>query len=357
MARARDIAARLEELSKQRQDQELRDLHQALTWTFENSQSQYSKINCFCDQPTLHMDKLPESHQLTLQTYDTIEHQGQHEDKNVHTVLFKPSHRTVSNLVRRNIQGKLTAIVSLKCTQQPEHIAEAIYLHQRKNIKSIMAVHYIGEAAVRSHDLDKPGRYQEHRLFAVIHTSDKVFDTTFTINYPTLKKVPNMPFMIMAGCKDTLRGQGLDTPEIQRLPDALAVRPSFRPDLNLTKENTSSYCIAINPQQHRAGWYTAGPLAHCLQMHRELTETEEQVEMQLKPAYIWHNEQQQPCKYAMVQLQASDAEQDKQTRKVLNAAGLKYTINRQTITIHGNLDRLEDVRLQLLQKGIKLESS
>ena len=354
MARARDIAARLEELSKQRQDQELRDLHQALTWTFENSQSQYSKINCFCDQPTLHMDKLPESHQLTLQTYDTIEHQGQHEDKNVHTVLFKPSHRTVSNLVRRNIQGKLTAIVSLKCTQQPEHIAEAIYLHQRKNIKSIMAVHYIGEAAVRSHDFDKPGRYQEHRLFAVTHTSDKVFDTTFTINYPTPKKVPNMPFMIVAGCKDTLRGQGLDTPEIQRLPDALAVRPSFRPDLNLTKENTSSYCIAINPQQHRAGWHTAGPLEHCLQKHRELTETEEQVEMQLKPAYIWHNEQQQPCKYAMVQLQASDAEQDKQTRKVLNAAGLKYTINRQTITIHGNLDRLEDVRLQLLQKGIKL---
>ena len=354
MARARDIAVRLEELSKQRQDQELRDLHQALTWTFENSQNQYSKINCFCDQPTLHMDKLPESHQLTLQTYDTIEHQGQHEDKNVHTVLFKPSHRTVSNLVKRNIQGKLTAIVSLKCTQQPEHVAEAIYLHQRKNIKSIMAVHYIGEAAVRSHDLDKPGRYQEHRLFAVIHTSDKVFDTTFTINYPAPKKVPNMPFMIMAGCKDTLRGQGLGTPEIQRLPDALAVRPSFRPDLNLTKENTSSYCIAINPQQHRAGWYTAGPLEHCLQTHRELTETEEQVEMQLKPAYIWHNEQQQPCKYAMVQLQASDAEQDKQTRKVLNAAGLKYTINRQTITIHGNLDRLEDVRLQLLQKGIKL---
>ena len=160
--------------------------------------------------------------------------------------------------------------------------------------------------------------------------------------------------MIIAGCKDTLRGQGLDTPEIQRLPAALAVRPSFRPDLNLTKENTSSYCVALNPQQHRTGWYTADPLEHSLQMHRELTVTEEQVEMQLKPAYIWHNEQQQPCKYAMVQLQASDAEQDKQTRKVLNAAGLKYTINKQTITIHGNLDRLEDVRLQLLQKGIKL---
>ena len=247
MARARDIAARLEELSRQRQDQELQDLHQALTWTFENSQSQYSKINCFCDQPTLHMDKLPESHQLTLQTYDTIEHQGQHEDRNVHTVLFKPSHRTVSKLVRRNIQGKLTAIVSLKCTQQPEHIAEAIYLHQRKNIKSIMAVHYIGEAAVRSHDLNKPGRYQEHRLFAVIHTSDRVFDTTFTINYPTQQKIPNMPFMIVAGCKDTLRGQGLDTPEIQRLPAALAVRPSFRPDLNFTKENTSSLLCCSQP--------------------------------------------------------------------------------------------------------------
>ena len=95
-----------------------------------------------------------------------------------------------------------------------------------------------------------------------------------------------MPFMIIAGCKDTLRGQGLNTPEIQRLPAALAVRPSFRPDLNLTKENTSSYCVVTNPQQQCTGWYTAGPLEHSLQMHRELTETEEQVEMQLKPASV-----------------------------------------------------------------------
>ena len=37
-----------------------------------------------------------------------------------------------------------------------------------------------------------------------------------------------------------------------------------------------------------------------------------------------------------------------------NAAGLKYTINKQVVTVHGSLEGLEEVRLQLLQQGIKL---
>ena len=41
-------------------------------------------------------------------------------------------------------------------------------------------------------------------------------------------------------------------------------------------------------------------------------------------------------------------------RNVLNAAGIKYTINRQITTLHGNLSGLEEVRLQLLQNSIKL---
>ena len=63
-------------------------------------QYQCNKINCFCDQPTQHIDKLPDSHQLTLLTYDRIEHQGQVEDKSVHTVLYKPSHRVIGKLIK-----------------------------------------------------------------------------------------------------------------------------------------------------------------------------------------------------------------------------------------------------------------
>ena len=83
MANTRCIANKLEEQRRQAQEQELQDLHKALMWAFESSQDQCNKINWFCDQPTQHIDKLPDSHQLTLLTYDRIEHQGQVEDKSV----------------------------------------------------------------------------------------------------------------------------------------------------------------------------------------------------------------------------------------------------------------------------------
>ena len=242
----------------------------------------------------------------------------------------------------------------MKCTQQPEHIAEAIYLHHRKHLKSILAVHYIGEATARAQDMNKPGRCEEYRLFALVYTSDEAFDTSFTINYPTHTNTPNLPFTIVAGSKDALRDQGLEAHNIQRIPDLLAVRPIYRPDLNLTKQNMSSHCIFVKYQQHSPGWHTATALENCLQKHRELTQIDDQVEMQLKPAYLWHDELQPPCKLAMIQLQATDGDQDRLVRNVFNAAGLKYTIHRQVVTIRGSLDGLEEVRLQLLQQGMKL---
>ena len=116
----------------------------------------------------------------------------------------------------------------------------------------------------------------------------------------------------------------------------------------------SSHCIFVKCQKNSPGWHTATALEDCLQKHHELTQVDDQVELQLRPAYLWHNEQQKPCKFAMIQLQSTDGEQDRHVRNVLDAAGLKYTINRQIITIHGSLEGLEEVRLQLLQRGIKL---
>ena len=354
MANTRCIANKLEEQRRQAQNQELQDLHKALMWAFESSQDQCNKINCFCDQPTQHIDKLPDSHQLTLLTYDRIEHQGQVEDKSVHTVLYKPRHRVIGKLIKQTIKGRLTVIVSMKCTQQPEHIAEAVYLHHRKHLRSVLAVHYIGPAAAKLQEVKNPGRYEEHRLFALIYTSDEAFDTSFTINYPAKDITPNLPFTIVAGSKDTLREQGLETYDIRQIPDLLAVRPIYRPELNLTKQNMSSYCIFVNYQQNTPGWHTAAALEECLERHRKLTQTDHQVEMQLKPAYLWYDEQQTPCKFAMIQLQTNHGDQERQVRNVFNAAGLKYTINKQIVTVHGSLEGLEEVRLQLLQQGIKL---
>ena len=56
----------------------------------------------------------------------------------------------------------------------------------------------------------------------------------------------------------------------------------------------------------------------------------------------------------MIQLQINHGDQERQVRNVFNAAGLKYTINKQVVTVHGSLEGLEEVRLQLLQQGIKL---
>ena len=257
MANTRCTANKLEEQRRQAQEQELQDLHKALMWAFESSQDQCNKINCFCNQPTQHIDKLPDSHQLTLLTHDRIEHQGQVEDKSVHTVLYKPSHRIIGKLIKQTIKGRLTVIVSMKCTQQPEHIAEAVYLHHRKHLRSVLAVHYIGPAAAKQQEVKNPGRYEEHRLFALIYTSDEAFDTSFTINYPAKDITPNLPFTIVAGNKDTLREQGLETYDIRQIPDLLAVRPIYRPELNLTKQNMSSYWIFVNYQQNTPGWHTA----------------------------------------------------------------------------------------------------
>ena len=101
-------------------------------WAFQDSAGQYSKLNCFCDQPTEHLQKLPESHQLTLLTYDLIDYSGQREDAGVHTILFKPSQQALGRILQQRIEGKLTVLARLKCTPQPEHVAEAIYLHHRK---------------------------------------------------------------------------------------------------------------------------------------------------------------------------------------------------------------------------------
>ena len=141
----------------------------------------------------------------------------------------------------------------MKCTQQPEHIAEAVYLHQRKNLKNIQAVHYISEATARAQDRNKPGRYEEYRIFAIVYSSDEAFDTSFTIYYPTQTATPNLPFTIVAGNKDTLREQGLDAHDIQRIlrriPDLLAVQPIYRPDLNLKRHPDDA--LVSNPQNTR----------------------------------------------------------------------------------------------------------
>ena len=132
MVSAKGVAQKLREQQDLYLQQELQDLHQALMWAFQETDGQYSKLNCFCDQPTEHLQKLPESHQLTLMTYDLIDYNGQLEDAGVHTILFKPSQQALGRLLQQRIEGKLTVLTRLKCTPQPEHIAEAIYLHHKK---------------------------------------------------------------------------------------------------------------------------------------------------------------------------------------------------------------------------------
>ena len=95
MVSARGVAQKLREQQDLYPQQELQDLHQALMWAFQESAGQYSKLNCFCDQPTEHLQKLPESHQLTILTYDLIDYSGQREDAGVHTILFKPSQQAL----------------------------------------------------------------------------------------------------------------------------------------------------------------------------------------------------------------------------------------------------------------------
>ena len=115
--------------------------------------------------------------------------------------------------------------------------------------KAHHAVSYISEATTRRAEEKKTGRYEEYRLFAITYSTDEAFDTSFAINYPKNNNTPNIPFAIVAGSKDTLCDQGLDAQSIQRMPDLLASRPIYRPDLNLTKQNMSSQCIFVKHRQ------------------------------------------------------------------------------------------------------------
>ena len=126
MVSARRVAQKLKEQQDQYLQQELQDLHQALMWAFQESEGKHSRLNCYCDQPTEHLQKLPESQQLTLLTYDLIDYNGQREDAGVHTILFKPGQQALGRVLQHSVEGRLTVIARLKSTPQPEHIAEAI---------------------------------------------------------------------------------------------------------------------------------------------------------------------------------------------------------------------------------------
>lgn len=105
-------------------------MHQALQWAFRKCSRQHKEINCFSDQPAVRFCNLPTSKQLTLEYY------GKVDISNVHTILFKTSSQATEpsdNCLKKKgeAQGQLTVIFKLKCTPQPEHLAETIYLHHR----------------------------------------------------------------------------------------------------------------------------------------------------------------------------------------------------------------------------------
>ena len=79
-------------------------------------------------------------------TYDILGFHGKIEDPNVHTMLFKPSNKPIAQMLKKgDTQRHFTVIVRLKCTPQPEHLAEAIYLHHRVHIEYINAITYVGD--------------------------------------------------------------------------------------------------------------------------------------------------------------------------------------------------------------------
>lgn len=84
-------------------------------------------------------------------------------------------------------------ILKLKCTPQPEHLVEAIYLHHRAHIKHIRAITSTGEACPRPTRDPAEGRYEEKRLVAVQYTTDQVFDTSFTINIRDTSDTNTLP--------------------------------------------------------------------------------------------------------------------------------------------------------------------
>ena len=85
----------------------------------------------------------------------------------------------------------------------------------------------------------------------------------------------------------------------------------------------SSQCIFVMQRPQAPGWDTPAAIEQC-HLH----------------------ERQPPCKIAALQLQITAGSRERTIRNVLNAAGLRYTINRQIVFLHGKLEGLEEVRLQ-----------
>ena len=160
-------------------------------------------------------------------TYDVLGFHGKIDDQNVHTTLFKPSNRAIAQMLKKGkMQRQFTVVVKLKCTPQPEHLAEALYLHHKANIKHINAITLIGEASPKPSKELIEGRYEEYRLIAIKYTTDQAFDTSFTINYPKQRDTPNTPFVIIAGDKDTLTGAGMNARTVHGIPDFVATKPA-----------------------------------------------------------------------------------------------------------------------------------
>lgn len=189
-------------------------------------------------------------------TYDVLGFHGKIEDPNVHTILFKPSNMAIAQMLKKgSIERHFTVIIRLKCTPQPEHLAEAIYLHHGAHIKYVNPITYVGEAA------PKPGREktedhsEEYKLVAVKYRMGQSFDASFTINYPKQLDAPNTPFIIMAGDKDTLLNLGMNGAEVHAIPEFAAAKPTYRPESNKTKENIKSQCVFLSPNRTSGGSY------------------------------------------------------------------------------------------------------
>lgn len=91
---------------------------------------------------------------------------------------------------------------------------------------------------------------EEYRLVAVHYTTDQAFDTSFTINHPRHQHIPNMPFTIIAGDKDTLAKLGMDAMAVQSIPELISTKPIYRPDLNQTRDNAKSQRVFLAPSPH-----------------------------------------------------------------------------------------------------------
>ena len=99
------------------------------------------------------------------------------------------------------------------------------------------------------------------------------------------------------------------------------------------------------------GVHLPSSIAECLELHRDLTQQHDGIELQVRPAFLWQSEQQEPCKIAVFQMQLTDAEQEQALRCILNAAGQQYAITKQQVTLCAPFDGLEHIRLELLRKA------